>query len=87
MKIQVENYYGNDILTLVYNEKDTVISGERMGEIDALANHFGYDVADLDTDENGHQMIRVQEANVDNSEDNARQDLLNMVTALNKKYL
>lgn len=87
MKIQIENYFGNDILTLVYNEMDMVINKGRTTVVGTIASTLGYDVADVDTDENGHQFIRVQEVNVANTDSEARRDLLQLIHKFNLQFL
>ena len=87
MKIQIENYFGNDVLTLNYNQLDVEISKSRMTAVGILASTCGYDVADIDTDENGHQYLRVQEVNVDNTEAEGRKDLLELIHKLNLHFL
>jgi len=87
MKIKIENYFGNDVLTLVYNELHTEISKSRMTVVGTIASTCGYDVADLDTDENGHQYIRVQEVDIDNTEEEGRKNLLQLASKLNTHFL
>lgn len=86
MKIQVENYYGNDILTLNYHQKDVVINKTDMATVEFIANKYGYNVANIDTDENGYQYIRVQEVNINNTQLQG-EALLDMVNVLNVEYL
>ena len=87
MKIQIENYFGNDVLTLVFNQLNVEISKSRMTAVGTLASTCGYDVADVDIDKDGHQYLRVQEVNVDNTEAEGRRDLLQLVTKLNIHFL
>jgi hypothetical protein len=87
MKIQIENYFGNDILTLRYHQLNVEISKSRMIAVGTLASTCGYDVADIDTDEDGQDYIRVQEVNVDNTEKEGRKDLLELIHKLNTHFL
>jgi len=87
MNIQIENYFGNDIMKLDYCQKNKEVPGERIGEVESIVEEFGYNVADVDVDENGIDYIRVQEVNVDNSEEQGRKDLLSMISKLNETYL
>lgn len=87
MNIQIENYFGNDIMKLDYCQKDKVISKERISEVEGITKEFGYNVSDVDVDENGIDYIRVQEVNVDNSEEQGHKDLLSMINKLNETYL
>lgn len=87
MKIQVENYFGNDVLTLNYHQKDVNISKGVQIHVGVIASHYGYDVADVDTDEDGQEFIRVQEVNVDNSEVQGKDELIDMVSEFNKRFL
>jgi hypothetical protein len=87
MIIQIESYFGHDVLTLIFNEKDTQVSDATLLEIDEISNKFGYNLADQDVNEDGAEYVRVQEINVDNSEKVAKTELLNLVGELTKKYL
>jgi hypothetical protein len=86
MRIQIENYFGNDILKLDFCLKDRVISDNRVELVNEIAEVCGYSVADIDTDEQGG-FIRVQQANVDNSEEEERKELLELVNKLNSQFL
>lgn len=87
MNIQIEDYFGNDVLKLTFCLKDKVISKDRATAIGIIASTCGYDVADVDTDENGIDVIRVQQVNVDNSEQEEKKDLIKLVTKLNTHFL
>jgi hypothetical protein len=87
MKIQIEDYFGNDIMKLNYTLKDKVISDDIVRVVGVLANNCGYDVADVETDEDNIDFIRVQQCNVDNTEKGEKVDLLELVNKLNKRFL
>jgi len=87
MKIQIENYFGNDILTLIFHEKDVKIDEKIAKEVEKISIKFGYNVADIDVDDDDRLYLRLQEVNCDNSEVVAKTDLLTMVFELNRTYL
>jgi len=87
MNIQIEDYFGNDVMKLNYCLKDKQISKGNITVVGVLASNCGYDVADVETDENGIDFIRVQQVNVDNSEEQEKKDLLELINKLNKVYL
>jgi len=87
MKVLIENYFGNDVLTLNFYELDVNISDERLKTIGSISNKFGYGVADIDSDEDNLPYIRLQEDNIDNSEKVVKTELINLVTELNKTFL
>ena len=87
MNIQIENYFGHDILKLDYCQLDKVIYKERQKLVETIANKYGFNVADIDEDDNGIEYIRLQQVNVDNSEEQERADLLKLVAKLNTHFL
>jgi hypothetical protein len=48
---------------------------------------FGYGVADVDLDENNNEFIRLQNNCVDLSEEQEKQDLVNLISKLNNVFL
>lgn len=86
MKIQIQNYLGHDILTLSYNEKNVNVSKDRIKEIDDISTKFGYNITiDLDKDCKPYLMVKCM--NIDNSEEYAKTQLLNLISELNKTFL
>ena len=75
MKLYIEDYFGNEVL------KIDVILGDELNnsQIETVANKYGYNLADSDFDNNGLLYHRIQEVNVDNSEDENKTDLIAMV--------
>ena len=86
MKIQIENYFGNDILTLVYGEKNANVSTEVIKEIENISSKFGYNI-NIDIDKDCKPYLILQEVNVDNTKEIAKTELLNLVSELNKTFL
>jgi len=87
MNIQIEDYFGNDVMKLNYCLKDKVISDGIVTVVGVLASNCGYDVADVETDENGIDFIRVQQVNVDNSQEQEKKDLMELINKLNTRFL
>jgi len=87
MNIQIENYYGNDVIKLNYCLKDKQISKGNITVVGVLASNCGYDVSDVETDDNGIDFIRVQQVNVDNSEEQEKKDLMELINKLNTHFL
>ena len=85
MKIQIENYFGNDVLTLNYNQK--ISSKGLQTAVGTLASLVGYDMADIDLDDNGNEYIRLQEVDIDNTEHEGRENLFSLVEKLNRFLL
>ena len=83
MNIQIEDYFGNDIMKIEYCE----LSNKDVEEIEEIAIPNGYSVADVDSDENDMIYIRVQCSNVNNSEVDKKQDLINLISKLNEAFL
>jgi len=87
MKIQIENYFGNDILTLIFHEKDVEIDEKIAKEVEKISIKYGYNVADIDVDDDDRLYLRLQEVNCDNTEIVAKTNLFTMVFELNRTYL
>jgi hypothetical protein len=86
MIIQIEDYFGNDIIKLNFCFNDNEISKERTKEIEEISLSNGYSVADVDLDEEDLMFIRIQKSNVDNSEGN-KKELLALINDLNIHFL
>lgn len=87
MNIQIEDYYGNDVIKLNYCLKDKVISDTNIKYVDSIASNCGYNVADIDCDEDGIDYIRLQQVNVDNSKEQEKKELLLLINMLNTQFL
>jgi hypothetical protein len=85
MKIQIEDYFGNDVLTLEYNQLTS--NTELVDKVETNSLDFGYGVADVDLDENNNEFIRLQNNCVDLSEEQEKQDLVNLISKLNNVFL
>ena len=85
MKIQIEDYFGNDVLTLEYNQ--LISNTELVDKVETTSLEFGYGVADVDSDENNNEFIRLQNNCVDLSEEQGKQDLVNLISKLNNVFL
>lgn len=85
MKIQIEDYFGNDVLTLEYNQ--LISNTELVDKVETTSLEFGYGVADVDSDENNNEFIRLQNNCVDLSEEQEKQDLVNLISKLNNVFL
>lgn len=86
MRIAIENYFGNDIIILDFKNRMNSVDQIVIDDVTEIALNQGYDFADLDEDEQG-EYIRLQEVNVDNSDDDAIKDLLKLVQDLTEKYI
>ena len=88
MNIQIEDYFGNDIMKIEYCLKGTTeILREHIEKIEEIEITNGYSIADVDSDENDMTYVRVQCSNVDNSEVDEKQDLINLISKLNESFL
>jgi hypothetical protein len=87
MNIQIEDYFGNDVVKLNYCLKDKVISDSIVTVIGVISSDCGYGVADIDSDEDDIQYIRLQQGNVDNTEEEEKKDLIELINKLNTKFL
>jgi len=84
MKIQIEDYFGNDVMVLEFSQSShTEFTKELINEISEISTPFGYDVADVDADENGNPYIRVQEVN----EKTTKVNLSKLINRLTDEYL
>lgn len=54
IKIQIEDYYGNDLCSFVANPFDEENIVSAFGKFDRC------DIADIDEDEDGNEVVRVQ---------------------------
>ena len=88
MRITIEDYFGNDVITLKYEQFNPAksIKGLLLA-IRTFADIVGYDVADIDEDDDGVEYVRLQEVNVDNSEVEGVRNLTNLLDMLNKHML
>ena len=87
MNIQIEDYFGNDVMKLEYCLKDKLISDGVITVVGVIASNCGYNVADIDCDDNGIDFIRLQQGNVDNTESEEKKDLMKLINNLNKRFL
>ena len=85
MKINIENYFGNDIIKL-----DFCMSSKKAAEvqekIEEIANELGYNVADID-EEDDVEYIRVQQDEVENTEEEEREDLLKLIAEITDFFI
>ena len=80
MRIQIEDYFGNDVIKLQFCLKDMSVSNhqDRVDKLNEIAIEHGYSVADLDEDEQG-EYIRVQQIDViDDDVDLGEQEAINL---------
>jgi hypothetical protein len=85
MKISIEDYFGNEVLILEYKQLKTT---KPLGVvIEVVAVELGYNVADFYLDEDDNEYIRLQEVNVDNTEADGRENLINLIKVLNENLL
>ena len=87
MNIVIEDYFGNDVLKLDFQLRDKVITDGNIKAVGILSSICGYDVADVDCDDNDMDYIRLQQVNVDNSEEEGRKDLLLLINKLTKHFI
>lgn len=86
MKIKIEDYFGSDVLTLDFKLKDKEIKSDIVTTIEDTGNTYGYNVADVDEDDN-EEYLRLQQINVDNTKEEERKDLIKLVNELIIKFL
>lgn len=82
MIIQIEDYFGNDVLRLNYCQILSNITDNKVKLVNEIAEVNGYNVADIEGDH-----IRVQQHNVDVSEEEQKEDLIELVSKLNKQFI
>ena len=82
MKIQIEDYFGNEILVLEYKLADPMRFPYNVETVSKLAEDDGYSVNEID-DNN----IRLQQENVDNALADEKKALKGLITNLNERFL
>jgi hypothetical protein len=87
MNIQVEDFFGNDVIKLNYCLRNKEISEGKITVVGVIASNCGYNLADVDCDDDGIDFIRLQQANVDNTEIQEKKDLMKLINNLNKRFL
>jgi len=87
MNINIEDYFGNDVVKLNFCLKDKTISQGRIEFVGVIASNCGYSLSDVDCDEDGIDFIRLAQANVDNTTKQEKKDLLKLINNLNKRFL
>ena len=84
MKIQIEDYYGNDIVTLrYYGVRVTALGLMNIGEI---AENNRYNIVDEYEDEDDNHIVRVQEYDI-NNDNESKKLLLKLINKLNEYFL
>ena len=82
MKIQIEDYFGNDVIKLDFCQIHRYVIRKYFDSIGDIVIKNGYSIADIDTDEEGEEYIRIQQDNVDNSSKEEIDDRLNLIKDL-----
>jgi hypothetical protein len=83
MTIQIEDYNGNDLITLCYNQISLNRMDEELKVIDKIVQVDGYNVADLEDE----WYFRVQAVEVIEDEVKSKDNLINLIERLNKQFL
>jgi len=84
MKIQIEDYNGNDVVIIDYCLKDkSEVKKSVVNTIEGIAHNHGYNVADLDDD----ATVRVQQCDVSKAEANEEKVLVNLINDLNTYFI
>lgn len=78
MKIEIEDYFGNSVIILEFFNRTFAFWQELLPQLENLSIHYGYDVADYETDTH----MRLQQVNVDNSETEENADLSSLVSSI-----
>ena len=86
MKVQIEDYYGNDLITLKFGLLDSDISDERYAKLNDVAMDHEYSVADVDEDEDGLVYVRIQQID-DSQDEKAQKDLVELVAHLTTEFI
>lgn len=85
MKIAIEDYFGNDVLILDYK---MIKPDSPLGVVvEVVIEELGYNVADFELDDDGEEYIRLQEVNIDNTEAEGKENLINLIKVLNENLL
>lgn len=87
MRLQIEDYYGNDIIKLEFCLRDREISErkDRLNEIQHIATKHRFSVADVDDDEIG-EYVRIQQ--IEDKQDKATEiDLVMLVSNLMARFV
>jgi len=82
MKIKIEDYFGNDVLSLNYEQCLVNASDNTIKVIDEISNVHGYSVADVEDD-----YVRVQCDDVVDDYITNKNVLVELVSKLNKHFL
>ena len=86
MKVNIENYFGNNIVSLDFTMvNDNNIKNETFGKIFELATELGYRTIYTKTEPKIE--ITLFQLNVDETEEEENEDLLKLVNGINKIIL
>ena len=90
MRIQIEDYFGNEVVVLKFSLLDVNTTESRVSTLDNLINEYGYSIADVDNDEQG-EFVRIQQSHIiDDSEEFKEEEkvtLVNLITNLMVEFL
>ena len=89
MKIQIEDYYGNDILRLDFRLLNSTSDAmeQRIQDIHHVALNYKYSLADVDDDEEDEgEYIRLQQIE-DIQNKKSQKELIGLISELTKKYV
>ena len=87
MRLQIEDYYGNDVIKLEFCLRDRDISErkDRLDEIQHIATKHRYSVADIDEDDDG-EYVRIQQIE-DKQSEATEIDLVMFVSNLTARFV
>lgn len=86
MIIQIEDYFGNDLVRLNYNQIMFKGTNHEFKLIDEIAQVDGYNIADIDRDNVG-SYYRLQAVEIFDDSTKQREQLYSLITRLNKQFL
>ena len=86
MKIQIEDYYGNDLIILKFAMLDSEINDERYTKLSDIAMDHEYSIADIDKDDDGLNYVRIQQID-DAQDEDAQKDLIKLVAHLTSEFI
>lgn len=87
MNIQVEDFFGNEVIKLNYCLKNKVITDDNIRIVSQIANKCGYNLEELNSDKDGIDFIVLRQVNVDNTESEEKKDLMKIINELNYCFL
>jgi len=86
MKFQIEDYSGNEVTTIAIPQLVGETKSTDIKVVEGISKMYGFNVADIDEDDNGVEVIRLQREEEDELEGDLRNGVVYLVASLVNKY-